>query len=252
MTDCLDVQGLTISYGRSPAVSSVDLRVGGGAVVALLGANGAGKSSVLKAIAGLGRATGSVRFEGEPVQGLAARQRLRRGIVYVPEGRQIVATLSVGENLTLGGYHASRTVRAQREAMVLELFPEIANRVRSPAWMLSGGEQQMLAIGRALMALPRLLLLDEPSLGLAPLLVRRVFERLDVVRRQTGLSVVLVEQNFRMTVQLADDVYFLRNGRLVAHQAAVDLRAPAATQAAIDAYLGSPADESAAPVSLDA
>jgi branched-chain amino acid transport system ATP-binding protein len=238
MSDLLEVAGLTARYGRYVAVSDVALGVRTGAVAALLGANGAGKSTTLKAIAGLVPAQGSVKFDGEEIGHLNTQQRVRRGIVYVPEGRQIVAPLSVGENLTLGGYHVDAATCARRQKIVLELFPEIANRVDGPAWMLSGGEQQMLAIGRALMAGPRLLLLDEPSLGLAPLLVKRVFERLEVVRSQTELSVVLVEQNFRVSVQLAEEVYFMRGGRIMNRQAAIELRSPAARQDAINSYLG--------------
>ena len=240
MSELLSVSGLSARYGSYVAVSDVELSVRTGAVAALLGANGAGKSTALKAIAGLIPAEGSVVFDAEQVGRLSARQRVHRGIVYVPEGRQIVGSLSVGENLTLGGYHVASGLRAARQQMVLDLFPEIANRVNGPAWMLSGGEQQMLAIGRALMAGPRLLLLDEPSLGLAPLLVKRVFERLEAVRSQTNLSVVLVEQNFRMSVQLAEEVYFMRGGRIVNRQPASALRTPAARQEAINSYLGPP------------
>ena len=246
MTELLRVNGLTARYGGYVAVSGVDMAVRPGAVAALLGANGAGKSTTLKAIAGLVQAEGSVVFDGEAIEGLSTRQRVRRGVVYVPEGREIVGSLSVGENLTLGGYHVDASLRAQRQRMVLDLFPEIADRVHGPAWMLSGGEQQMLAIGRALMAGPRLLLLDEPSLGLAPLLVKRVFERLEAVRSQTNLSVVLVEQNFKMSVQLAEEVYFMRGGRIVNSQAASALRTPSARQAAIHTYLG-PAQPAGAP-----
>jgi branched-chain amino acid transport system ATP-binding protein len=238
MNNLLQAQGLSVSYGILPAVWDVAIDVGPGAVVALLGANGAGKSTILKAIAGLVPTQGEIIFDGESLGALSTRQRVRRGIVYVPEGRQIVATLSVGENLTLGGYYLDRQTLRQRSEMVLGLFPEIANRVNSPAWMLSGGEQQMLAIGRALMSGPRLLLLDEPSLGLAPLLVKRVFERLNTIRQMSALSVVLVEQNFRMTMQLADDVYFLRSGSIVGHRSAADLQGPAAREQAIESYLG--------------
>ena len=238
MTELLRTTGMSVRYGALPAVRAIDIEVGVGAVMALLGANGAGKSTILKAIAGLVAAQGEVMFDGQTLGALSARQRVRRGIVYVPEGREIVATLSVGENLTLGGFRLDRRTLRQRSEMVLGLFPEIAGRVKSPAWMLSGGEQQMLAIGRALMAGPRLLLLDEPSLGLAPLLVKRVFERLDTIRRMSALSVVLVEQNFRMTMQLADDVYFLRSGSIVGHRSAADLRGPAAREQAIETYLG--------------
>jgi branched-chain amino acid transport system ATP-binding protein len=238
VTHLLRTTGLSVRYGALSAVRGIDIEVGSGAVVALLGANGAGKSTILKAIAGLAAAQGDIVFDGQPIGALSTRQRVQRGIVYVPEGREIVATLSIGENLTLGGYHLDRRTRRDRLDMVLGLFPEIAGRVRSPAWMLSGGEQQMLAIGRALMAGPRLLLLDEPSLGLAPLLVKRVFERLDTIRRMSALSVILVEQNFRMTMQLADDVYFLRSGGIVGHRGAAELRGPAAREEAIASYLG--------------
>lgn len=238
MTKLLEVSGLTARYGRYVAVSAVDLELGLGSVACLLGANGAGKSTTLKALAGLVPSEGSVRFDGEEIGHLSTQQRVRLGIVYVPEGRQIVAPLTVGENLALGGYHVDAATSARRQRMVLELFPEIANRVNGPAWMLSGGEQQMLAIGRALMAGPRLLLLDEPSLGLAPLLVKRVFERLETVRSQTELSIVLVEQNFRMSVQLAEEVYFMRGGRVLNRQPASGLRSAAARQQAIASYLG--------------
>jgi branched-chain amino acid transport system ATP-binding protein len=238
VTPLLRTAGLSVRYGALSAVRGIDIEVGSGAVVALLGANGAGKSTILKAIAGLAPAQGDIVFDGQPINAMSTRQRVQRGIVYVPEGREIVATLSIGENLTLGGYQLDRRTRRDRMETVLGLFPEIANRVRSPAWMLSGGEQQMLAIGRALMAGPRLLLLDEPSLGLAPLLVKRVFERLDTIRRMSALSVILVEQNFRMTMQLADDVYFLRSGGIVGHRSAIELRGPAAREEAIASYLG--------------
>ena len=238
MTELLNTHSLSVRYGALPAVAAIDVEVGAGAVVALLGANGAGKSTILKAIAGLVPAEGRILFDGEPINVLSTRQRVHRGIVYVPEGREIVTTLSVGENLVLGGFHLDRRTLRQRSEMVLGLFPEIAGRAKSPAWMLSGGEQQMLAIGRALMAGPRLLLLDEPSLGLAPLLVKRVFERLDTIRKMNALSVVLVEQNFRMTMQLADDVYFLRSGVIVGHRSAAALRGPEAREEAIETYLG--------------
>ena len=238
MTELLRTNAMSVRYGVLPAVRAIDITVGIGKVVALLGANGAGKSSILRAIAGLTPSQGEILFDGQKMGGLSARQRVQRGVVYVPEGREIVTTLSVGENLVLGGFHLDRRTLRQRSEMVLGLFPEIAGRVRSPAWMLSGGEQQMLAIGRALMAGPRLLLLDEPSLGLAPLLIKRVFERLDTIRKMSALSVVLVEQNFRMTMQLADTAYFLRNGSVVGHRDAIDLRCSSAREEVIKTYLG--------------
>ncbi len=239
MTDLLDVKGLSVRYGGgADVVERVEFHVPRNSVVALLGANGAGKSTIMKAVAGLIPSRGEILFDGEPISGLSAAQRVRRGVVYVPEGREIVGGLTVAENLVLGGYHVDSQTRRKRSDMVLEMFPEIASKADRSAWRLSGGEQQMLAIGRALMAGPRLLLLDEPSLGLAPLLVRRVFERLDDIRKDTGLSIVLVEQNFRVTMRLSDHVYFLRRGRIVGEKAADELNSEQARQEAIDAYLG--------------
>jgi len=239
MTDLLRIEDLAVSYGASSAVSGISLSVPDRGTVALLGANGAGKSTVLKAIAGLvPKSAGRVLLADEDVTAADTRRLVRAGVVYVPEGREIVPNLSVDENLLLGGFHLDGATRRQRRDMVLGLFAEIAGRAASPAWRLSGGEQQMLAIGRALMAGPRLLLLDEPSLGLAPLLVRRVFDRLAAIRAETGLAIVLVEQNFRMTVRVADTVHFLRSGRLLGKRDAAELRDPAAMEEAIAAYLG--------------
>ena len=238
MTELFSASGLSVSYGAARAVENVDLAVPENGVVALLGANGAGKSSVLKAIAGLVPADGEIRFAGEDIGALAARQRVRRGIVYVPEGRQIVGSLTVAENLLLGGFFLDARTQRQRRDLMLDLFPEIANRLKSPAWMLSGGEQQMLAIGRGLMSAPRLLLLDEPSLGLAPLLIRRVFERLVAIKQDTGLAIMLVEQNFRMTMKVADELYFVRNGAIVGRRSAADLTTAASRAEVVEAYLG--------------
>ncbi len=242
MTDVLTVKHLSVFYGaRAQAVEDVTFSVGQGRVVALLGANGAGKSSIMKAVAGLIPAEGKVSFRGADISDMPARKRVAQGVVYVPEGRQIVGHMSVRENLVLGGYQLPGARRKTRMEMVLDLFPEIAEKADRSAWRLSGGEQQMLAIGRGLMAEPRLLLLDEPSLGLAPLLVRRVFDRLGAIRQETDLSIVLVEQNLAMTIRLCDEVHFLRSGRIVGHQGAETLRDPTARQAAIDAYLGASA-----------
>jgi len=239
MSDLLSVTGLSVFYGaNAQAAEDVTFTVPDGRVVALLGANGAGKTSIMKAVAGLIPARGRIMFDGADVTALPARERVRRGIVYVPEGREIVGQMTVRENLTLGGYHLGTRERKERAAMVLDLFPEIAGKADRQAWRLSGGEQQMLAIGRGLMAGPRLLLLDEPSLGLAPMLVRRVFDRLSAIRNETGLSIVLVEQNLAMTMRICDELHFLRGGRLVGHRSAEALRDSAARQEAIDAYLG--------------
>ena len=183
--ELLQVEQLSVAYGAGPVVHGVSLAVHASTVAALLGANGAGKSSTLRAIAGLEAAIGTVRFDGQDISRWNTAQRFRAGIVYVPEGRAIVSDLTVSENLTLGSYFVEARERERRRAQVLDFFPEIANRLKSPAGLLSGGEQQMLAIERGgLMSAPRLLLLDEPSLGLAPLLVARVYERLARIQQR--------------------------------------------------------------------
>lgn len=244
MTSLLSVKDLSVFYGAgAQAVENVTFEVAPGKVTALLGANGAGKSSIMKAIGGLIPARGEIIFDGTPIGDLPVRERIRRGIVYVPERREIVGELSVRENLVLGGYQVSAAERRNRIALVLDLFPEIAGKVDRGAWRLSGGEQQMLAIGRGLMSGPRLLLLDEPSLGLAPLLVRRVFERLGAIRSAGELAIVLVEQNLRMTMRLCDELHFLRSGRIVGHKRADELKDETARQQAVDAYLGATESE---------
>lgn len=244
MTNLLSVKNLSVFYGATAqAVQNVSFEVAPGKVTALLGANGAGKSSIMKAVAGLIRSKGEIVYDGASIGQLPIRERVKRGIVYVPERREIVGELTVRENLILGGYQVAGSERRRRLDSVLELFPEIANKVNGGAWRLSGGEQQMLAIGRGLMSGPRLLLLDEPSLGLAPLLVRRVFERLHVIQGEGELAIVLVEQNLRMTMRLCDDLHFLRSGRIVGHRKADELKEEGARQQAIDAYLGTSARE---------
>lgn len=243
MTDLLNVSDLSVSYGASsPAVKGVSFSVAPGAVVALLGANGAGKSSIMKAVAGLIPARGEVLFEGTSIGGTPARKRVARGIVYVPEGREVIGSLTVRENLVLGGYQMKAALRRIKMEMVLDLFPEIAEKADRSAWRLSGGEQQMLAIGRGLMADPKLLLLDEPSLGLAPLLVRRVFDRLAAIRADTNLAIVLVEQNLAVTMRLCDELHFLRGGQIVGRRTAAEIKDESARQEAIDAYLGAAID----------
>ncbi|MBB5214304.1 ABC transporter ATP-binding protein [Parapusillimonas granuli] len=234
----LRVDGLTLRYGAGPVVHGISLGVEQGTVAALLGANGAGKSSTLRAIAGLEPAQGRVLFDGRDVSGWSAARRFRLGIVYVPEGRAIVADLTVAENLILGSYYEDARTRGRRREMVLEFFPEIANRLKSPAGLLSGGEQQMLAIGRALMAGPRLLLLDEPSLGLAPLLVARVYERLAAIQKDQNLTALLVEQSFHVAARLAARAWVLRHGHVAGELDAEALRSREGRQRAIDAYLG--------------
>ncbi len=239
MSYLLVVEQLSVRYGAGPVVHDISLKVGSGTVAALLGANGAGKSSTLRAIAGLEASQGRVFFEGEDISGLSAAQRFRQGIVYVPEGRAVVSDLSVAENLTLGSYFVGAAKRLQRRQMVLDFFPEIANRLKSPAGLLSGGEQQMLAIGRALMSSPRLLLLDEPSLGLAPLLVARVYERLGLIQKEEKLSALLVEQSFHAAARLAEHAWVMRHGHIVGELETDELRSREGRQKAVSAYLGS-------------
>ena len=234
----LELDGLTVSYGAGPVVHGVSLSMEQGSVAGLLGANGAGKSSTLRAIAGLEAAQGRVIFEGRDISAMSVAQRFHAGIVYVPEGRAIVTDLTVEENLTLGGYFVDKATRARRQQMVLEFFPEIANRINAPAGLLSGGEQQMLAIGRGLMSGPKLLLLDEPSLGLAPLLVARVYERLGAIQKEQNLSALLVEQSFHAAAKLATRAWVMRHGHIVGTLDAQELRSREGRQRAIDAYLG--------------
>jgi branched-chain amino acid transport system ATP-binding protein len=232
----LEVLDLVVFYGAIQALAGVSFRVPAGQVVALLGANGAGKSTVMRAITGVVvPARGRILFEGREIQGRAPHDIIRRGLALVPEGRRIFANLTVRENLLLGAYFRRE---AQGLAQDLEwlygIFPRLAQRQSQPAGTLSGGEQQMLALGRALMSRPRLLLLDEPSLGLAPLLVREVFQVIQDLNRR-GATVLLVEQNAFAALHIAHYGYVLETGRLVLEGPAVDLLAHPHLR---DAYLG--------------
>jgi len=232
----LEVQDLHVSYGRIRAVQGVSLSVPDAAVVALIGANGAGKSTLLRAISGIVRPRrGAVRFLGEDLVGLPVHQIVRRRVVHVPEGRGILARMTVLENLRLGGFARRDQANLALELdRVVTLFPLLRERRGQLAGSLSGGEQQMLAIARAMMARPRLLMLDEPSLGLAPLVVREIFR---IIPRLTaeGTAVLLVEQNARMALQCAAYAYVLQTGRVVLSGRAADLLAAPEVQRA---YLG--------------
>ena len=214
MSELFSAHGLSVRYGVARAVENVELAVPEKGVVALLGANGAGKSSTLKAIAGLVAAEGELRFAGEDIGALAARQRVRRGIVYVPEGRQIVGALTVAENLLLGGFFLDAQTQRQRRDLMLELFPEIAGRLKSPAWMLSGGEQQMLAIGRGLMSAPRLLLLDEPLGALDERRRAEILPYLVRLRDEARIPMVYVSHDAAEMRQLATQIVLLHRGRV--------------------------------------
>lgn len=217
----LQVKNLRCGYGSLEVVRGVSLHVCAGEIVGLLGANGAGKSSLLKSIIGLLPPwQGEIAVNGRSTRGLPPWRSVGRSMVLVPEGRQIFAEMSVRENLRIGGYHnPDRTMDIE---IILEQFPRLGERLHQPAGTLSGGEQQMLALGRALMARPKLLLLDEPSMGLAPLLVKEVF---DEIRRMKdrGVTVLLVEQNAIATLQIADRAYVMETGEIVMEGEADDL-----------------------------
>ncbi len=233
----LEVAHLSVQYGRHRAVDDVGLTVGAGEIVVVLGANGAGKSSVLKAVAGLQRpGTGTrVTLGGRELVGLPAHAIVEAGLALVPEGRGIFGELTVRENLLLGAF--ARRARADEDrnrARVLALFPRLAERLEQTARTMSGGEQQMVAIGRALMSAPEFLLLDEPSLGLSPLLCGELFRALKRIR-DDGISVLLVEQNAKRSLAIADRGYLIENGRVVGEGRAADLARDPAVQRA---YLG--------------
>jgi len=229
----LSVSGLCASYGAIRAVTDLGFEVGAGKMVAILGANGAGKSTTLRSIAGLHRpVTGSIKLEQDEVSSLPLYRVVRRGLALVPEGRMVVAPLTVEENLALSAY-AGRGVQSDLLARVYDLFPRLKERRQQLAGLMSGGEQQMLAIGRALMTEPRMLLLDEPSMGLAPAVVDLVFQAIVTLHRQ-GQSILLVEQNAEIALAVCDYAYLMKRGSIVAHGTVATLRADAGV---LDAYL---------------
>jgi branched-chain amino acid transport system ATP-binding protein len=229
----LELSDLRVSYGGIAAVKGISLHVGRGEIVALIGANGAGKTSVLKAIVGLvPLAGGSVRLFGRDLGGVPTHRRVALGATLVPEGRAIFAGLTVKENLELGAFlKREKKAREQRLARVIELFPRLGERLVQSAGTLSGGEQQMLAIGRALMGEPRLLLLDEPSLGLAPKLVAQIFDSIRQIAK-TGITILLVEQNTRLALETAARAHVLSTGEIVLSGASADLKADERVRAA--------------------
>jgi len=211
----LEVQSLEVRYGAVRVLRGVSFTVKDGQIVALLGANGAGKTTTLRAIMGLASvASGQVLLEGKDLVGRPPHSIIRRGVVLCPEGRRLFANLSVYENLLLGGYGRQKASRSEDLGWVLTTFPRLQERLHQRAGTLSGGEQQMVALGRSLMSRPRLLLLDEPSLGLAPLLVTEVFRIIQEINRR-GTTVLLVEQNAHAALNIAHYGYVLENGRLV-------------------------------------
>ncbi len=236
MTAGLDVDGLEVAYGRITVVHGVGLRVPAGAVVCLIGANGAGKTTIMRAISGLVRPrAGAIRLQGEAIGGWRAHRVAAAGLRQVPEGRQCFAELTVAENLALGAYLVpGRAEIDRRRDAVLARFPRLRERLAQFAGSLSGGEQQMLAIGRALMGAPRLLLLDEPSMGLAPLFVEEIFTIIADLKAE-GVTILLVEQNASAALDVSDYAYVLETGRIVLEGPAADV---AANPRVTAAYLG--------------
>jgi branched-chain amino acid transport system ATP-binding protein len=231
----LEVRGLEVHYGGIRAVKGIDLEVDEGELVCLIGANGAGKTSTLKAICGLlPSRTGSVRYAGDEISRQPVHQLPRRGLVLVPEGRGIFPQLTVAENLAMGAYARHDANVARDLERMHGLFPRLAERRAQTAGTLSGGEQQMLAIGRALMSQPRLLLLDEPSMGLAPLMVAKILEIVREIARQ-GVTILLVEQNAKLALEIAGRGYVMESGALAL---AADAKSLLADPRVREAYLG--------------
>lgn len=233
----LEIQELKVRYGAIRALHGISLQVRPGSIVTLIGSNGAGKSTTLRAISGLVRPeSGWIRFDGLELNGLAPHEIVRLGISHVPEGRMIFANLTVQENLRLGAWRLRQPALIRREMeVVFSLFPRLKEREKQIAGTLSGGEQQMLAIGRALMSRPRFLMLDEPSLGLAPLLVKAIFEKVVQINREHGLTILLVEQNANLALEVSHYAYVLETGRILLEGESAVLRRDPQVQRA---YLG--------------
>ena len=239
-TPLLEVSNLRAGYGRAEVLHGISLRADKGSVITVIGPNGAGKSTLLNTLMGILPGKGTVRFDGQDIGELSLEERVMIGMSLVPEKRELFGTMTVRDNLLLGGYRQMRLGNAQwRSRMddVYDIFPRLKERHAQLAGTLSGGERQMLAVGRAMMASPPLLMLDEPSLGLAPLIVREIFSIITNLR-QTGVTIVLVEQNARAALQVADQGYVLEMGEISAHGPAAEL---AHDPRVIETYLGSQA-----------
>jgi len=221
----LEIDNLQVAYGAVRAVKGISLDVAQGKIVTMIGANGAGKSSTLRAISGITRASGgNIRFDGRDITMMPAHRIVALGISQAPEGRMIFANLTARENLAMGAYLRRDAAGIEKDMeYVFAMFPKLKERIDQPGGKLSGGEQQMLAIARALLARPRLLLLDEPSLGIAPILVRTIFEKIVEINRELGTTILLVEQNARMALSVADYAYVLETGEVRLHGNAADI-----------------------------
>ena len=233
----LTIDALAVSYGAIRALHGISLSVPEGAIVTLIGGNGAGKSTTLRTVSGLVRPlSGTITYCGERIDGMAPHRIVQRGLCQVPEGRMVFANLTVRENLAMGAYRVRDAAAERRERdFVLGMFPRLAEREKQLAGTLSGGEQQMLAIGRALMGLPRFLMLDEPSLGIAPLLVKAIFARIREINQTRGITMLLVEQNANLALEIASHGFVLESGQLILHDDSAALRADPRVRSA---YLG--------------
>ncbi|MBL9190197.1 MAG: ABC transporter ATP-binding protein [Opitutaceae bacterium] len=233
----LSVTDLQVSYGAINALSGISFTIEQGAIVTLIGGNGAGKTTTLRTISGLLRAkTGKVTFLGEDISATAPHQIVARGLCHVPEGRMVFSNLTVDENLAMGAYLQTDTARnEQNRDYVFTIFPRLKERLRQTAGTLSGGEQQMLAIGRALMGNPKFLMLDEPSLGIAPRLISTIFEKIVEINRERGITILLVEQNANLALEVSSYAFALETGRIVMQGDSKKLRADPQLKAA---YLG--------------
>jgi len=233
----LSVKNLEVCYGAISAIGDVSFAIDAGRIVTLIGANGAGKTTTLRTISGLLRAkSGGITFQGEDITRVPPHRIVERGLCHVPEGRMIFSNLTVDENLAMGAYLKSDKARiAETRDYVFGIFPRLKERLTQAAGTLSGGEQQMLAIGRALMGEPRLLMLDEPSLGIAPKLISTIFEKIVEINRTQGLTILLVEQNARLALEISHHAYVLETGRVVLQGPSAELRTNPELKAA---YLG--------------
>lgn len=233
----LEIKNLVVKYGLAEAIHNINFRVDSGKIVAILGNNGAGKSTTLKTIAGLQRASNgsSILFNGADITNMKTNRIVEAGIAYVPEGRQIFGSLTVRDNLRMGAYlRKDKKEIAQSMEFCFDLFPRIQERLNQMAGTLSGGEQQMLAISRALMSKPKFLMLDEPSMGLAPVIVEKIYETIDVINKD-GVTILLVEQNANLAINFSDYAYTIANGNIIMEGNSKDLASDASF---IKAFLG--------------
>ena len=232
----LSIQNLSVNYGAIAALHGISLEVKSGSIVTLLGSNGAGKTTTLRAISGLVKSSGQIVYDGKNIANAQPHKIVAAGLSHVPEGRMIFANLTVAENLDMGAYLQRDKAVIRRDLdFVCTMFPRLAERRTQMAGTLSGGEQQMLAIARALMSRPRFLMLDEPSLGIAPILVKSIFEKIVEINRTQGLTILLVEQNANLALEVAHYGYVLETGRIILHDACAALRQNPKVRAA---YLG--------------